>query len=290
MRIGYVQFSPVLGDLEANRLAVASLVGQAENADLLVLPELCNSGYRFRSRDEAMEAAEPVPSGPFVRHLTQLSAQHRLVLVAGLLEKAGVDLYNSAVVVGPSGLIGHYRKAHLFWDEKDIFRPGNTGFSVFDLEPARLFPSASGPTVRIGVLICFDWQFPEAWRVLALKGAQIVCHPSNLILPGKAQSAVPVLAMLNRIFTVTANRIGRERDLAFTGRSFMAAPSGEILAEASADREEVRVIECDPREALNKEITPRNDLLGDRRPELYTELLHSRVSQPKSEPLPGQKL
>jgi predicted amidohydrolase len=258
MRVGHVQFSPILGDLEANRNRVRRLIEDAPEADLLVLPELANSGYRFGGRDHARECAESAREGPFVRLLQELSAARGTLLVSGLCERDGDRLYNSAVLVTPAGEIHLYRKNHLFLDEKDLFEPGNLGLPVFE----------AGGT-RIGILICFDWQFPEAWRVLALAGAEIVCHPSNLVLPGLAQRAVPIHALLNRFFVVTANRTGTERDLTFTGNSIIVSPRGEILASASPDGEEVGIVEIDPPVARDKSVTSRNDLLADRRPELY---------------------
>jgi predicted amidohydrolase len=294
MRIGYVQFRPILGDLEGNRNRVRALVESAPPADLLVLPELANSGYRFENPDQARACAEPAgsawrsdrpaagppdrpstesaterASGPYCRLLLELAAARGTILVSGLCElgadpRGSTQVYNSAVLVTPSGQVHLYRKTHLFLDEKDLFTPGDLGLPVFEVAG-----------VRIGILICFDWQFPEAWRVLALRGADIVCHPSNLVLPGLAQRAVPTHALLNRLFVVTANRIGTERDLTFTGSSVLVSPRGEVLAEASPDREEVGVVEIDPRRARDKSVTPRNDLLADRRPELYGDLLHA---------------
>jgi predicted amidohydrolase len=117
--------------------------------------------------------------------------------------------------------------------------------------------------------VCFDWIFPEVWRILALKGADIICHPSNLVLPGLAQRAIPIHALTNRVYVVTANRIGTEGDLTFTGVSTIANPRGDILAQASQAKEELVVQEIDIAVARDKMITPRNHLLTDRRPEQY---------------------
>jgi len=269
VRVGFAQFRPALGDLEANREAVERLAREAAGADLLVLPELASSGYAFASPEEARTSAEPVPDGPFTRLLVELARRYRLFLAAGVCEEAGGRLYNSAVLVGPDGLVGLYRKVHLFWNEKDLFAPGDLGFPVFDLRAADLGPERGGWTCRTGLLICFDWQFPEAWRVLALRGADLVCHPSNLVLPGLAQRAVPVQAMLNRVWTVLANRYGQERDLLFTGRSLVITPRGETAAEGPAEGDAVRIVEIDPAAARDKLVTPRNDLIRDRRPEFY---------------------
>ena len=168
------------------------------DADLIVLPELCASGYQFVSQQEVMTLSESVPNGPTTQRLIDLAKRRRMTIVAGLPERAGAACYNSAVVVGPSGFIGCYRKTHLFFEETLFFTPGDTGFQVWDIGPA-----------KIGVMICFDWYYPEAARTLALKGAEIICHPSNLILPNCPDS-MPVRCLENRVFAITCNRTGSE--------------------------------------------------------------------------------
>jgi predicted amidohydrolase len=260
MKIGYVQLAPALGDVQATIRTIDRLLAGVE-ADLLVLPELCNSGYNFSSRRQAWETSEELGHGVFVRHLEALCKERGLHLVSGFNERDGDRLYNSAVLVGPQGIVGRYRKLHLFLNEKDYFEPGDAGLPVFDLG-----------FCKVGMLVCFDWIFPEAWRVLALKGADVICHPSNLVLPGLAQRGVPIHAMMNRVYAVTGNRTGAEGNLTFTGRSLIADPLGEVLAEASPLGEEVGIAEADVALARNKKVTPRNDVLADRRPEEYTDL------------------
>jgi predicted amidohydrolase len=165
-------------------------------------------------------------------------------------------------LVGPSGFIGCYRKTHLFFEETLFFLPGDTGFQVWDIGQA-----------KIGVLICFDWFYPESARTLALKGADILCHPSNLVLP-HCPDAMVTRCLENRVFSITANRIGSEERggkdrLTFIGSSEIVSPSGRILHRAPRDREEVTVLEVDPAEARNKSLNPYNDLLQGRRPQLY---------------------
>jgi predicted amidohydrolase len=185
-----------------------------------------------------------------------------MVIVAGLSERAGAACYNSAVVVGPSGFIGCYRKTHLFFEETLFFTPGDTGFQVWDIGPA-----------KIGAMICFDWYYPEAARTLALKGAEIICHPSNLVLPNCPDS-MPVRCLENRVFAITSNRTGSEArggkdPLTFIGNSEVVAPRGAILHRAPRDQEELCIVEIDPADARNKALTPYNDLLRDRRESLY---------------------
>jgi predicted amidohydrolase len=262
VKIGFVQFAPVLGDLQATLQKIEQLTAQWAGADLLVLPELCNSGYNFRSVEQAWETSEEIQDSTFVRFLELLCQKHNCHIVSGLNEREGTCLYNSAILVGPWGYQGRYRKLHLFMNEKDYFQPGNVGLPVFDIG-----------LCKVGILVCFDWIFPEVWRILALKGADVICHPSNLVLPGLAQRAIPVHALTNRVYIVTANRIGTERDLSFTGLSVIASPKGEVLVQAPPQGEQVGLVDVDTRLARDKSITSRNNLWEDRRPQEYSDLL-----------------
>jgi predicted amidohydrolase len=253
-----MQFAPVLADLQKTMDKIDRLSEQCTGVDLLVLPELCNSGYNFASQKQAWTTSEEIGNGVFLRFLESLCQRLGCHLVSGLNERQGSRLYNSAVLVGPQGFVGRYRKLHLFMNEKDYFEPGDVGLPVFDIGPC-----------RVGMLVCFDWMFPEAWRVLALRGADIICHPSNLVLPGLAQRAVPIHALTNGYYVVTANRIGSEGELTFTGMSTIAEPKGQVLAQAPKDGDKVSRVEIDVSLARTKEITPRNHILADRRPEQY---------------------
>lgn len=249
-RLGFVQFAPKLGAVERNLATIARL---ARRADLLVLPELATSGYVFRTRREVWEAAgDPLPA------LQATADRTGAALVAGFPERSGRRLYNSAALVVPGGRPRIYRKTHLFLNEKKFFAPGDIGFPVFKHRG-----------VRIGVMICFDWFFPESCRTLALRGADIVCMPSNLVLRGKATRGVVVHAMTNRVFLVLANRTGRERGVGFYGQSMIVGPDGAVLARAARRNESVRIVTIDPARARDKRVTPRNDLFADRRPEIY---------------------
>ncbi|HWR82504.1 MAG TPA: nitrilase-related carbon-nitrogen hydrolase [Candidatus Deferrimicrobium sp.] len=262
MKVGFVQLAPVLRDLQATIRTIEALIPATGPADLLVLPELCNSGYDFRSAKEAWDCSESVKDSVFIRYLESLSAKRHCHIVSGFNERDGDRLYNSAVLVGPDGYIGAYRKLHLFLNEKDLFTPGDIGLPVFDIG-----------LCKIGITICFDWIFPEIWRILALEGADLICHPSNLVIPGLAQRAVPIHALTNRVFVITANRIGTEGELTFTGRSIIADPRGAVLIEASGASEKVGIVDIDIELARDKMMTPRNHLLADRRPEEYRRLL-----------------
>ncbi len=258
MEISVVQFTPTLGDVEGNRGRILRLL-RGLGSELVVLPELATSGYLIGA--EAREVAEPL-HGPTARAIAEACASSGSHVVLGYPE-LGPDgeIYNSAMVVGPGKVIGNYRKTHLFGTERSWARPGDTGFVVWELAG-----------VRVGVMICFDWFFPEAARTLALLGAQVIAHPANLVLPW-CQRAMPIRALENHLFTATANRVGREvvgQDAAsFTGGSLVVGPDGSVLASGPRDRDAVLTVRIDPSLADDKSVGQANDLFLDRRPELY---------------------
>lgn len=263
MRVGFIQLDPVFGEVKANLDKVAgSLAGLS--CDLVVLPELFTTGYQFVSKKEVQGLAEEIPSGPTVRRLIELAGDYRCHLVAGLAERRGKACFNAAILVGPKGFAGLYRKSHLFDEEKRWFEPGDTGFQVFKVGRA-----------RVGIMICFDWIFPEASRTLAIRGAEVICHPSNLVLP-YCPEAMRTRCIENRLFAVTANRVGFEQRggkprLTFIGQSEIVSPRGEVLARAAADRTEAGSFEIDPKLGRSKRINAFNDLLRDRRKDLYAD-------------------
>ena len=262
MKVGYFQFDPVFGEVKRNLDYVSERLARVE-CDLLALPELFNTGYQFVSVAEAQALAEEIPGGPTTSRLLEIAADRRMHLVAGLAERAGDCLYNSAVLIGPAGLVGVYRKTHLFFEETLFFALGDTGFPVYDIGSA-----------RVGLMVCFDWYYPESARTLALKGADIIAHPSNLVLPNCPDSMV-TRCLENRVFAVTCNRIGWEerggkKKLTYIGNSEVVSPKGEIIKRAKPDQEELAIVDIDPLEARNKKINPYNDLLSDRRPEFYS--------------------
>jgi len=264
LKIGFVQFCPIFGKKEENLRKAEKLILK-EEADLLVLPELFNTGYIFADKEELKSLAEKIPEGETSRFLLELSRQRKMSLVFGIAEKNGDKLYNSAVLLTPEGVKGIYRKLHLFDQEKFLFDPGENEPEVFDDGKA-----------KIGMMVCFDWLFPEAARVLALKGAEIICHPSNLVLT-YAQEAMRIRSLENRVFTITCNRTGEEsragRKLSFTGRSQITDPRGNILLRASQDRNEVGIVEINPLLARDKKFTENNFIFDDRMPEFYKRLL-----------------
>ena len=260
-QIALVQFKPVRRDVKTNIKKVQDLLNGI-TADLVVLPELANSGYLYENTKSITPYAEDNHGdGDFLSSLIDLAASTNGIIVAGYAELDGDHVFNSAAVVSAKGVIENYRKTHLYADEKVLFEPGNSGFKVFEWQG-----------VKIGMMICFDWIFPESARTLALNGAQIIAHPANLVLP-YCQDAMITRSIENKVFTITANRIGQERlgkdHLQFTGTSQMTSPKGEILYRGPINRETVHVTYIDPEQAHNKRISAKNDLFDDRRPEYY---------------------
>lgn len=261
MKAAFYQYNPLFGKKDKNLEKVLSAVQDADT-DLLVLPEFFATGYQFISKEEVEELSEQVPGGHTTQSLAELSRRKGFHIVAGIAEKDRGRFFNSAVLTGPDGFLGVYRKTHLFFEEKLYFTPGDTGFRVWDTK-----------TGRIGVMICFDWFFPESMRTLALLGADIVAHPSNLVLP-YCPEAMPVMCLENKVFAVTANRIGEERRkegqiLKFIGQSEIVSPEAKVLVRAPESEEALLVAEIDPRIARNKSLNPMNNIFDDRRPEMY---------------------
>lgn len=265
-RIGYFQFKPLLGEVEKNRQTVFRALQKTE-ADLLVLPELPFTGYNFADQKELLPWAEDPQNSPTIDQLAELCARKNFYLVTGFAERQGDSLFNSALLIGPAGLIHTYRKLHLFYREKQIFEPGDVPLQVQEVKG-----------VKIGMMICFDWIFPEVSRSLALLGAQIICHPSNLVL-SYCQQAMPTRCLENAVFAVTANRFGSENrsfgNLRFTGKSQIVSPEAKVLHRAKSQQEELFVLEINPTLALDKKMTEWNHLFTDRRPGFYGEICKS---------------
>lgn len=266
MKAGLVQFDPLFGKVIENIEKATRLI-ESLDADLVVLPEFFNTGYLFTSRQEAEELAERIPGGPTTDALCDIARRKNIHLVGGLIEKAGDRIYNAAILVSPRGHLATYRKVHLFYEENLWFSPGDKGFEVHDIGLCKL-----------GIMICYDWIFPESMRVLALKGAEVVCHPANLVMPF-CQDAMITRCLENRVFAVTSNRTGTEqrgsRTFRYTGRSQITGPAANILYRAGADTEECGVVKIDVSLARNKRLNAFNDLFEDRRVSFYGDLTGS---------------
>ncbi len=264
--IAAVQMDPTLGQVRENRARILSLLDRAAqaNARLIIFPEAALSGYCFATLDEARAAAEPL-TGLSVLAFAQTCQALGVYAIIGMLEDAGDKLYNVAVLIGPQGLIGCYRKSHLpFLGVDKLADKGDSGFHVYDT-----------PLGRIGMLVCYDLRFPEAARCLALNGADIVALPTNW--PEGSDAAprfiAPARALENRVFLAACNRCGHERGFDFIGQSAIVDPTGKHLAQAGAG-EEIITATFDPAAARQKRLIIRPgqfemDTVGDRRPELY---------------------
>jgi predicted amidohydrolase len=268
MKIGFVQFEPLFGQIDRNLERVGELISRSD-ADLLVLPELFNTGYVFTSKEEAVSLAEQVPQGKTTQRLCEVAKEKGVFIVGGLAEKDGNRIFNSSVLVSPDGYVGRYRKTHLFFEEKLWFDPGDEGFRVHDIG-----------ICTVGIMICFDWFFPESMRVLSLMGADLICHPSNLVMPF-CQDAMKTRCLENHVFAITANRIGTEargeQSLLFTGMSQITGPDGSVLFRGDKDSEEVRTAEIDPKAARDKNVNRYNNLFTDRRPGFYGDLVGEKA-------------
>jgi predicted amidohydrolase len=273
MRVAVAQLDPKLGEKERNLEACLARLEEAAaaGAELLVLPECAIPGYMFDSVDEAMPFAEEIP-GPSTEALADACARLGVYVVCGLLERDDDRLRNAAAFVGPDGLIGNYRKTHLPFLGVDRFTVPGDELPVYDT-----------PLGRIGVEICYDLRFPEATRTLALKGADVIAHPTNFPVAARIQTELITVARAaeNRIFLLTANRVGEERTGAFCGWSQIVDPYGKRLAEAGETGEALLVADVDVEKARDKDYVIPGEyelyLFGDRRPELYGALVEAPV-------------
>lgn len=270
VRVGFLQFAPRFGRVAENLKRVCAALRRA-SADLVVLPELAFTGYFFRDRRQALDLAEDPAASPTIASLAALCRERGFGLVTGFAEKRGDKVFNSALLIEGDGVAHTYRKLHLFDREKEWFDPGD-----------RALETVAWRGLHLGLMVCFDWAFPEVARILALQGADLLCHPSNLVL-AHCQQAMLTRCLENGVFAVTANRCGSETrggtTLTFTGRSQVAGPRGELLHRARADGEEVFVTPLDVLQARDKTLTAHNDRWTDRRPEHYGFLVSGGASR-----------
>jgi len=258
MKVGFLQFNPLFGNKQENFKTVEKLFTDVK-ADIMVLPELFSTGYAFLNKDELASLAEPA-DGTTAHFIQKLSGRTRCAIAYGFAERAGDVYYNSMSFITPSRTRATYRKSHLFYEERFLFQPGDTGFHVHEYNG-----------VKCGMLICWDWIYPEATRTLALKGAQIILQSANLVTP-YCPDAMKTRAVENRLFIITADRAGDEKrdgkDFHFIGMSQVVAPDGDTLIRVG-EGTCVKIVDIDPDRALNKKMNAHNDLFADRRPDLY---------------------
>ena len=265
------QLAPRVGELEHNRsLCRAAIAGAAaQDAQIIVLPELATSGYVFADAAEARGCSEPL-DGPTTNEWAELAREHELVIIGGLCERDGQRLRNTAVIVDPAGVRAVYRKAHLWDREQLFFEPGS--------EPPPVIDTAHG---RVGTMICYDLEFPEWVRLAALAGADLLCAPTNWPReprpPGERPAEVVRVqagASSNRMFIAACDRAGAERGVEWVNGSVIVGQDGFPLAgPAGVDEPVTLLASCALDRSRDKRISERNDVLGDRRPELYRERL-----------------
>ncbi len=274
IQVAAAQISPQITAVAENRDKIEDALRRAvtKGARLLVCPECALTGYAYDSRVEASPHAETMP-GPASDYLGRITRELDAYLIFGLLEKDGTRLYNSAALLGPEGLLAVYRKTHLPVLGVDRFADAGNG-------PLQVIQTPIG---GIGMMICYDAVFPECARELGLGGADILALPTNYPV-GKAnriiEHVLPARTIENRVFLVAANRVGLERGTTFAGRSCIIDVSGELLAAAGADREEIIMAQIDPALARQKRIVVRpgeyeTDCDAHRRPDLYHRLTES---------------
>lgn len=260
MKVGYLQTSPLFGDKQGNFEQVENLIRNTK-ADLIVLPELFATGYTFVSKKEA-ELASEKPDGITTEFLIELAKRTGAIIVAGFVEKDGDQIFNSSLIVSDNEVLGTYRKIHLYYKEKIWFSPGNKPLEIHSVKD-----------VMIGVMICFDWFFPETIRTLALLGADIIAHPANLVLPF-CQNAMTTRCLVNRVFAITSNRVGKEvrgeDNFTFTGGSQITSFNGDVLSSAPKDTPHMDFVEIDHIQARDKNLNKYNNVFEDRRTEFYS--------------------
>ena len=272
--IACLQFEPVVGELDTNLQKGLELIEKAadDGADLVILPELSDSGYVFETRDEAYSLAGSATDSATIRTWSDVARKRHLHIVGGFCERHDDVLYNSAAVVGPDGLIGVYRKNHLWGAENLFFERGNLGFPVFNTRLG-----------RIGVLICYDGWFPEAWRLCALQGADIVCVPTNWVpMPSQPDNTYAMSNILcmsaahsNSVFVAAACRVGTERGQPFIGQSLIVNNEGWPVAGPAGKTETgILMAECNLADARRgRTLNQFNQLMRDRRDDVYAEML-----------------
>jgi 5-aminopentanamidase len=271
VRVACCQAAVAVGDPDANRAALGRLLREAARggAQIAVLPELAASGYAFADRDEAWSLSEPL-DGPTVTAWQEVAAEHGMVVVGGLCERADGELHNSAVLVDGGGVRAVYRKAHLWDAESLVFAPGSAPPPVVD--------TAVG---RVAMVVCYDLEFPEWIRLPALAGAELLCAPVNWPAgpaPAGERAAevvrVQADAAVNRMFVAACDRVGAERGVDWVGGSVIVDPDGWPLAGPLASPATGCIVaDCRLADAREKRISPRNDVHADRRPELYGAIL-----------------
>ncbi|WP_326906690.1 nitrilase family protein [Sedimentibacter sp. MB31-C6] len=272
VKVACLQMDIKIGDTENNIKKSVRMINEAADnkAVLIVLPEMANSGYAFDNREEAIALAEDIQDSISVKSWIKVAHDRNVYIVSGITEIDGVDLYNTAVLIGPNGLIGKYRKLHLWEEEFLWFEQGNLGLPVFHT-----------PIGRIGMIICYDMWFPETYRILAAQGTDIICIPTNWTnnetLPNNMKNFGPILAMAaahsSGIYIAAADRVGTEREMVFPGRSLIVKTSGISIAGPADDTEQIIYGDCNFARTRAHGQNKYNSTKKDRRLDIYDEFL-----------------
>ncbi|MDQ0023828.1 putative amidohydrolase [Variovorax paradoxus] len=282
VKVASIQMAPRIGDKAANLRRSVDLIEEAarQGAVVAVLPELANTGYVFASRQEAFVLAESVPDGESSQVWLEVARRCKIHVVAGIAERVGDRLFNAALVAGPHGYIGTYRKLHLWGDEHLFFESGDLGLPVFHTEIGRL-----------GAIICYDGWFPEVYRLLAMQGADFVCMPTNWVpMPGQVEGHAAMantLAMANAhsngLNIICADRVGTERGQPFIGQSLIVGAQGwPVAGPASRDSEEILYASINLRRSRSaRHLNVFNDVLRDRRDDIYDPMLGTGWKLPR---------
>jgi predicted amidohydrolase len=268
------QVALAVGEGERNRATLQAAIRDAagRGAQVVVVPELAPSGYVFAETAEARALAEPV-DGPTLTAWSALAAELGVVIAGGFPELGpGGDVHNSAALVDPDGVRAVYRKAHLWDRETLVFTPGS--------EPPPVVNTAFG---RLGLVVCYDLEFPEWVRLPALAGAELLCAPTNWPAFPRPRGERPVEivrvqanASVNRVFVAACDRVGAERGVDWVGGSVVVDPDGyPVAGPLASPRSEILLASCALEDARAKGISDHNDVHGDRRPDLYARALTS---------------
>ncbi|MFN8361168.1 MAG: nitrilase-related carbon-nitrogen hydrolase [Candidatus Kapaibacterium sp.] len=263
LTLSTVQYAPIFGDTIANIQKIHHLI-DAVSSDIIVFPELATTGYFFQNEAESSAVAEAF-TGETIRGLQAVATERRQIIVLGFAEKSDAgNIYNSAALLMPDPAFSMvYRKTHLFYKERFCFAEGDTGFVVVR-DPER--------DISIGVMICYDWRFPESARTLALQGADLIVCPSNLVTD-VWHIAMPARALENKVYLAVANRTGSEHrggeEVVFKGESAIWGYNGKLMAKSGIHDESILTVEIDPALTRNKNFNEFNNIFTDRRPDRY---------------------
>lgn len=273
MKVAAVQVDVKIGEIDHNLAQIVHLIAESrsQGAELIIFPECALTGYCFSDLNEARQYAQSVP-GPATDLIVKALKEFGGYAIFGMLEPSAAGVFNVAVLAGPDGVIGTYRKIHLPGLGVDQFATyGDRPFDVYDVGD-----------IRVGIAICYDSAFPEAIRTMMLQGADLIALPTNF--PTGAENmtrhVMNTRAMENKVYFAAVNRVGEERGFRFIGETIIADPDGNTIAKASAADEEILFFDVDPKQSRNKRIVrvPGKhsiDRLADRRPEMYEKLIES---------------